>query len=59
VVRLRERQDNVLVVSGIDVLDETPLLDIKPYMPRYDAAESASMGWANDLPWRPKPSDRE
>ena len=59
VVRLLERQDNVLVVSGIDVLDQTPLLDIKPYMPRYDAVESASMGWASDLPWRPKPSDRE
>lgn len=59
VVRLLERQDNVLVVGGIDVLDGTPLLDIKPYMPRYDVVESASMGWASDLPWRPKPSDRE
>jgi tRNA-Thr(GGU) m(6)t(6)A37 methyltransferase TsaA len=44
VVRLLERQDNVLVVSGIDVLDGTPLLDIKPYLPKYDAVESASMG---------------
>ena len=32
------------VVSGIDVLDGTPLLDIKPYMPRYDVVESAR--WA-------------
>jgi tRNA-Thr(GGU) m(6)t(6)A37 methyltransferase TsaA len=58
-VRLLERRDNVLVVAGIDVLDGTPLVDIKPYMPRYDSVESASMGWAGDLPWRPKPSDRE
>ena len=59
IVRLLERRDNVLLVSGIDVLDATPLLDIKPYMPRFDVVESASNGWASDLPWRPKPSDRE
>jgi len=59
VVRLLERRDNILFVAEIDVLDGTPLLDIKPYMPRYDAKESASMGWAENLPWRPKPRDRE
>ena len=59
IVRLLERRGNVLVVSGIDVLDATPLLDIKPYMPMYDVVESASNGWAGDLPWRQKPGDRE
>ena len=59
IVRLLARQDNVLVVGGIDVLDGTPLLDINPYMPRYDAVESASMGWASVLPWRIKPRGRE
>ena len=59
VVRLIERQGDVLVVGGIDVLDGTPLLDIKPYMPRFDVAESASDGWASDLPLRPKQSGRE
>jgi tRNA (Thr-GGU) A37 N-methylase len=59
IVRLLERQDNVLVVSGIDVLDGTPLLDIKPYMPRFDRVESASNGWADELPWREKPNNRE
>lgn len=59
IVRLLERRVNVLVVSGIDVLDGTPLLDIKPYMPRFDAVERASNGWASDLPWRPKQSNRE
>ena len=59
IVRLLERRGNVLIVSGIDVLDETPLLDIKPYMPMYDVVESASNGWADDLPWRPKPGARE
>ena len=59
IVRLVERHENILVVRGVDVLDETPLLDIKPYMPKYDCVESASMGWASDLPWRIKPRDRE
>ena len=59
IVRLEERRDNILIVRGIDVLDETPLLDIKPYMPRFDSIDSASNGWASDKPWRPKPGFRE
>ena len=59
IVRLLQRHDNVLVVGGIDVLDATPLLDIKPYIPRFDRVESASNGWVGDRPLRPKPSDRE
>lgn len=59
IVRLLGRQDNVLVVDGIDILDATPLLDVKPYIPRFDAFECASNGWVGDLPWRAKPSGRE
>ena len=59
IVRLLERQDNVLVVAASTFWTIRRLLDIKPYMPRYDVVESASMGWASDLPWRPKPTDRE
>jgi len=59
IVRLLQRHDNVLVVGGIDVLDATPLLDIKPYIPRFDRVESASNGWVGDRPLRSKPSDRE
>lgn len=59
IVRLEERQDNLLVVRGVDVLDGTPLLDIKPYIPRFDVIESASNGWVSGRPLRPKPSNRE
>jgi len=59
IVRLERRDGNLLVVSGIDVLDGTPLLDIKPYIPRFDVIDGASEGWLADLSWRPKPSDRE
>jgi tRNA-Thr(GGU) m(6)t(6)A37 methyltransferase TsaA len=45
VVRLVRREGNVLHVDGIDVLDGTPLLDIKPYVPPFDAFPEATMGW--------------
>jgi tRNA (adenine37-N6)-methyltransferase len=45
VVRLRARQGSVLEVGGIDVLDGTPLLDIKPYVPEFDARPDARAGW--------------
>lgn len=59
IIRLEERQENILTVRGIDVLDETPLLDIKPYIPKFDIIESASNGWVGDREWRSKPSGRE
>jgi len=45
VVRLLGRTDNVLQVAGVDVLDGTPLLDIKPYVPRFDAHPDSRAGW--------------
>ena len=59
IVELIERRDNVLKIKGVDMLDETPLLDIKPYIPRFDSIESASEGWVKDREWRPKPEGRE
>ena len=59
IVQLKEKRDNILIVSGIDVLDKTPLLDIKPYIPRFNIIESASDGWVGDRQWRAKPSNRE
>jgi tRNA-Thr(GGU) m(6)t(6)A37 methyltransferase TsaA len=59
IVRLLRQEGNILVVEGLDVLDGTPLLDIKPYIPMFDVISSASNGWVGEKPWRPKPSDRE
>lgn len=59
IVSLARREGNVLVVGGIDVLDGTPLLDIKPYIHRFDAIEGASNGWVQDRAWRPKPEGAE
>ena len=37
-VRLLQRQDNILRVKGLDAIDGTPVIDIKPYIPGYDSA---------------------
>jgi tRNA (adenine37-N6)-methyltransferase len=34
-----------LQVAGLDVLDNTPLLDIKPYVPAFDAFQAERIGW--------------
>jgi tRNA-Thr(GGU) m(6)t(6)A37 methyltransferase TsaA len=59
IVKLIRRDGNLLEVEGIDVLDRTPLIDIKPYMARFDRIEGASDGWLGDKEWRPKPEGRE
>ncbi len=58
-VRLLRHEDNLLTVSGIDVLDGTPLLDIKPYVPRFDCYPEASEGWFAGRKEREKPPGRE
>lgn len=59
VVRLLGRDGSTLRVGGIDVLDGTPLLDIKPYIPRFDSFPDATEGWIEGAPNRPKPPGRE
>ena len=45
VVRLIERKGHVLSVAGLDCLDGTPLLDLKPYFASTDAVPDAVVGW--------------
>ncbi len=45
VVHLLERRDNVLEIEGVDALDGTLLLDIKPYVPEFDVRMEVSTGW--------------
>jgi tRNA-Thr(GGU) m(6)t(6)A37 methyltransferase TsaA len=50
VVRLLRRRRNVLRVVGLDAIDRTPVLDIKPYFPNYDAVPDAAVpDWARRL----------
>ena len=45
VFKLIEIKGNILYVENVDVLDKTPLLDIKPYISRFDAIEEERIGW--------------
>jgi tRNA (adenine37-N6)-methyltransferase len=43
---------NILTVEGVDILDDTPLLDIKPYLPAFDAFQAMRIGWCAQAPGR-------
>ncbi len=47
-VRLVGREGNALRVVGVDMLDDTPLLDLKPYVPEFDAYPTSRAGWFED-----------
>jgi tRNA (adenine37-N6)-methyltransferase len=49
VVRLLGREGRTLRVADLDILDGTPLLDIKPYIPEYDAFVRSAAGWFDEL----------
>jgi tRNA-Thr(GGU) m(6)t(6)A37 methyltransferase TsaA len=48
VVRLLRREGRVLRIRGCDLLDGTPVLDIKPYVAEFDAHPDAAAGWLDD-----------
>lgn len=45
VVQLDKIEDGVLHIQNVDILDGTPLLDIKPYVPEFDAQVKVRTGW--------------
>ncbi len=49
IVRLLRREGNALHLDGVDVLDGTPLLDIKPYTARFDHVDTTSNGWQDNV----------
>lgn len=49
VVRLLGIEGRVLRLSGLDILDGTPLLDIKPYTAKFDRIETVRNGWQDEV----------
>jgi tRNA-Thr(GGU) m(6)t(6)A37 methyltransferase TsaA len=45
VVELLEIKGNLLEIQNVDILDGTPLLDIKPYVPNFDQVDEVRIGW--------------
>lgn len=56
-VRLVRMESSELREEGVDMLDGTPLLDIKPYVPRFDAFEAKRVGWLGDAQGQPAVAD--
>ena len=49
-VKLLRRDRNRLFVEGLDAINGTPVLDVKPYVPAYDTVEAARIpDWATRL----------
>ena len=45
IVRLLGIEQNTLHIENVDILDGTPLLDIKPYVPEFDQPQADRVGW--------------
>jgi tRNA-Thr(GGU) m(6)t(6)A37 methyltransferase TsaA len=56
-VRLLSVNANSLRIGGVDMLDQTPVLDIKPYVPAFDSFESKRIGWFENKELHPFRAD--
>ena len=48
VVKLLSINNNILEIENVDIVDGTPLLDIKPYIPAFDCYDTERNGWIGD-----------
>lgn len=58
VVELKNVRGNVLEVACVDIMDGTPLLDIKPYVHQFDCREHACSGWVDEQDTAPPKAGR-
>ena len=56
-VRLLSIEGCILRLAEVDILDNTPLLDIKPYVPHYDNYPVQRCGWLDTVPDKPVVAD--
>jgi len=49
IVRLISIDDGILKIENVDIVDGTPLLDIKPYVPEFDSQVEVKTGWLEGL----------
>jgi tRNA-Thr(GGU) m(6)t(6)A37 methyltransferase TsaA len=45
VAKIKKIEGNMIYTGGLDILDGTPLLDIKPYIRDFDMKEDSNFGW--------------
>jgi tRNA-Thr(GGU) m(6)t(6)A37 methyltransferase TsaA len=56
-VRLISIDKKILEIEDVDILDGTPLLDIKPYAPKFDHYEVSRSGWLNNIDMKDNKAD--
>jgi len=44
IVRLTRIENNILYVQDVNIIDETPLIDIKPFVPEFDCRKTTKIG---------------
>ncbi|MDD2463985.1 MAG: tRNA (N6-threonylcarbamoyladenosine(37)-N6)-methyltransferase TrmO [Desulfobulbus sp.] len=49
IVKLVSIEGSTLLLDGVDILDGTPLLDIKPYCAKFDRIENTCNGWQDEV----------
>ena len=54
VVKLNAVEEDTLKIENVDIIDGTPLLDIKPYVPEFDAQTAVKTGWLAEVKERVK-----
>lgn len=57
VVKLVKITGNIIEIENVDIIDKTPLLDIKPYIPEFDVFENAKSGWLGNSKLKNTSSD--
>jgi len=57
-VKILGIQGRTIEVEGLDILDGSPVYDLKPYIPYADAFPAARSGWLDELPEGPTGPDR-
>ncbi len=45
ILQIVEIKDNNIEVNNVDILDKTPILDLKPYIPKFDNRQIIKIGW--------------
>ena len=50
IVQLEKIEGRILHIEGVDILDGTPVVDIKPYVPDFDYPENVRAGWLDSSP---------
>ena len=45
VLEILEIKNNMISVNSLDILNKTPILDIKPYIPQFDMIDAKKIGW--------------